>query len=105
MVFDNESVTLASGDGCSQSQAEVFLLDASKRIRISSDNVSLANEYAMDLFCPGFENLEEGYFEPPFEMTSFLPWGSAPSFTIAAGSIPTGGGQRLYLPPDCQWRR
>ncbi|MEC8544668.1 MAG: hypothetical protein VXY89_14050, partial [SAR324 cluster bacterium] len=87
------NVRLASGDAAAQSQADVFLLDASKRIRISSDNVSLANEYALDLFCPGFENLKEGYFEPPFKTTSFLPRGSAPSFTIAAGSIPTGGGR------------
>ena len=50
------NVQLASGDATAQSQADVFLLDASKRIRISSDNVSLANEYALDLFCPGFEN-------------------------------------------------
>ena len=42
--------------------------------------------------------IEEGYFEPPFETTSFLPRGSAPSFTIAAGAIPTGGGR------DCTFR-
>ena len=54
---------------------------------------------ALDVSCAGFENTQQGYFEPPYSMTLFLPPGTnAPSFVIEPGIIPIGGGR------SCQFR-
>ncbi len=94
-----ENVKVASGTEKAEAQANVTSVESSKSIKLSASAVSLANEYALDVSCAGFENIQEGYFEPPYSMTWFLPPGTnAPSFIIEPGMIPSGGGR------SCQFR-
>jgi hypothetical protein len=94
-----ENVKIGSGDNSAKAQAKVSSIDSGKRIKISFSAVNNASEYELKVFCAGFENSGQMYFEPPFSMSWMLPRGTtAPSFTIEPGMIPSVGGR------SCQFR-
>ena len=94
-----ENVKIGSGDTSAQAQSEVNSIDSGKRIKLSASSVNNASEYELKVFCEGFENSQQMYFEPPFSMSWMLPRGTTtPSFTIEPGMIPSGGGR------TCQFR-
>ena len=85
-----ENVKITSGSSSAQQQAEVSSVDTSKSLKLSADSVSLAQEYALDISCEGFENTQENYLNP-FSNTWVLP-PSTTSFLIEPGMIPSGEG-------------